>query len=427
VLLALVVVASWLLAAPSPVGAQTADDFFDSTTLHDLRLFINTRDYALLRARYQENTFYPADMLWGNMRVRNVGIRSRGTGSRNPVKLGLKIEFDRYTSKQRFLGLASLVLDNLWQDPSLIRERTAMALFARMGQITPREAFVRLFINNVYEGVYTVVEPIDTTFVARVFGETSGYLFEYNWVTPFYGEYLGSAYKPYKAMFDAKGHSGEGDAKIYGPLVDMFREANHEVDPVWRERVESYLDLSQLVTLVAIEGFMAEWDGLTGYAGMNNFYLYRYADTNRHRVLPWDRDLAFLRIDTSAFLRVDENAILRQAMTFPDLRALYLDVLEQCARAAQENDWLLGEIQRVAALITPAVHQDPRKPVTNSQYDDAIAWLQEFGRQRPAVVLEEVARARGGQAAVAAAPDPARDVRIGRRAVARPRAPATAP
>jgi len=404
VLVALLVAAGTLLAAPPVARAQTADDFFDSNVLQEVRIFINSRDYALLRARYQENTFYPADMLWRNMRVRNVGIRSRGTGSRNPTKLGLKIEFDRYTSKQKFLGLASLVLDNLWQDPGLIRDRTAMAMFQRMGQIVPREAFCRLYINNVYEGVYTVVEPIDTTFIARTFNETAGYLFEYNWVNAFYGGYLGAAAKPYKAMFDAKGHSGEGDAKIYGPLIDMFREVNHEVDAVWRERVEAYLDLHQFVTHVAIESFTAEWDGLAGYAGMNNFYLYRHANTSRHRFLPWDKDYSFLQIDSSAFLRVEENVIFRQAMTFPDLRALYLDVLEQCARSAQQDNWLLNEIQRAATLITSSVHQDPRKPTTNARFDEEIVWLQEFARLRPGLVLEEVARARGGDVAAAAAP-----------------------
>ena len=31
------------------------------------------------------------------------------------------------------------VLDNLWQDPSLVRESVTMGLFARMGHAAPRE------------------------------------------------------------------------------------------------------------------------------------------------------------------------------------------------------------------------------------------------------------------------------------------------
>ena len=41
-------------------------------------------------------------------------------------KPALRIDFNRYVAGQEFLGLKSLALDNLWQDPSMIRERLAM-------------------------------------------------------------------------------------------------------------------------------------------------------------------------------------------------------------------------------------------------------------------------------------------------------------
>src|SRR5512134_2644818 len=76
--------------------AQTAAGLFDDTTLHDVYLFINSRDLLKLRAGYLTNTYYPADLLWGTTRVRNVAVRSRGTGSRNPFKLGLRVDFNRF-------------------------------------------------------------------------------------------------------------------------------------------------------------------------------------------------------------------------------------------------------------------------------------------------------------------------------------------
>ena len=65
-------------AAPRPAAAQSADEVFDATTLHEVRLLINSKDLQLLRANFTENTYYPADMVWGSERVRNVGVRSRG-------------------------------------------------------------------------------------------------------------------------------------------------------------------------------------------------------------------------------------------------------------------------------------------------------------------------------------------------------------
>src|SRR5688572_2587978 len=160
-----------LVGAAPAAQAQTAEELFAPGTLHDLRLFMNSRDLQQLRDTYQENTYYQADLEWRGTRVRSVAIRSRGDGSRNPGKPGLRIDFDRFSAGQRFLGLESVMLDNLWQDATLVRESVTMALFARLGQPAPREAYTRLFINDVYQGVYAIVEAIDAAFLARAFGD----------------------------------------------------------------------------------------------------------------------------------------------------------------------------------------------------------------------------------------------------------------
>ena len=64
--------------------------------------------------------------------------------------------------------------DNNWQDPSLLAERAAMAFFRRLGQPAPRESYCRLYINNVFEGLYSIVESIDTPFLPRVYGSDQG-------------------------------------------------------------------------------------------------------------------------------------------------------------------------------------------------------------------------------------------------------------
>ncbi|HEX7779576.1 MAG TPA: hypothetical protein VF424_10075, partial [Vicinamibacterales bacterium] len=100
------VAAAGLVAAVISVAAdliaQTATDLFDDTRLHEVRLFINSKDLATLRARFQENINTPADIMIDGTRVRNVAVRSRGLGSRNPNKLGLRVDFNFYTRAQRF-------------------------------------------------------------------------------------------------------------------------------------------------------------------------------------------------------------------------------------------------------------------------------------------------------------------------------------
>ena len=390
------VLAVALAGVAAPARAQTAAELFDINTIQEIRLSVNTRDLRTLRDTYNLNTYYTADLTWKNVKVRNVGIRSRGQGSRNPTKLGLRVDMAHYTTGQTFVGLSSLVLDNIWQDDSMLRERLAFTFFERLGQAAPRESFCRLFINNEYQGLYAIIEEIDGDFAKRVTGETTGTVFEYHWSADriWRAEDLGSIAN-YKALLEPRTNTLEADSTLYAPIQSLFREVNGPDDAVWRERVEQYLDLNQYMTHVAIEQFIAENDGLLGYAGMNNFYLYRFAGTTRHRLFVWDKDNAFLFYD-SPIASTDTNVLFRRAMTYPDLRETYLSTLEQCAQIARTDDFLALEIDRLTAIVFDAAKADTRKQFDNARYDDAVAFLRVFAAVRPQQVLTEVARIRKG-------------------------------
>ena len=381
-----------LLAAVSVAQAQTAADLFDPGVLHDLRLWVNSRDLAALHEQAATNTYYPADLEWRGLRVRSVGIRSRGNGSRNATKLGLRVDFNRYVGGQEFLGLGSLVLDNLWQDASMVREHVAMALFARLGQPSSRESFARVFINDEYEGVYSLVEPVDSRFLSRALGERDGYLFEYRWLLAYYFEDLGDDLGAYATLFEAENHEREPRTTAYTPIREMVRVINDASDAQWKATANRFVDLRQFVTLAAIEAFLSEWDGLTGYAGVNNFYLYRRSGSDQHVFIPWDRDHAFHDLRTSVFERSGENRLLRRALTDPELRRHFQSELERCARTAERDGWLETTIVRSSSLIRPAALLDRRKPYSGADHDAAVATLREFARARPGQVLAEVAR-----------------------------------
>jgi spore coat protein CotH len=389
----LIALAATLSGAASPAAAQSADQLFDPTVLHEIRIFVNSRDLQQLRDRITENIVFPADLHWRNSRIRNVGVRARGSASRSASKPGLRIEFDRFVTGQRFLGLRSLVLDNLWQDPSMIKEHVAMAFFNLIGQAAPRESFSRVYINNRYHGVYAIVEDVDETFVERTSGEGGGYLFEYRIGMPFHAEYLGDSIMPYKALLEARTHRLEPDTVLYAPIVDLFRQVNED-DSNWLERVDAFLDLKQFVAHTAIETFLSELDGLLGYWGMNNFYLYRRIGSDRHQVIPWDKDTAFDDIAGGIFLRAEENEIFRRAMSHRELRALYLDTLEKCAEAAATDLWLSRVIARALLVVGAATYADPLKPYGNDEFDAAAAFMMRFASERAPFVLTEVEHVR---------------------------------
>jgi spore coat protein CotH len=391
--LSLLVFFYWpIFRLPPPVTGATSEDVFDGDTLHDVHLYMHSRDLQRLRSEYLENTYFPADLVWRQTRVRNVAVRSRGgLATRDPVKLSFRVDVNRYHPGQTFLGLRAIVLDNLFQDRTMMHEALAMSVHARMGQTALRESFCRVYVNREYQGLYAIVEDVDESFLTRTLGRDGGYLFEYQWQQPFHGGPLGADFGIYRTLFEAKTHERAPDDELYVPIRKLFDTASLPEDVATREDLERYVDLEQLVTALALDTLLGEEDGLAGLHGMNNFYLYRDAESTRHSFIPWDRDRAFNLIDSSIFDRVHENALTRRALSYGDLFDRYLRTLEDGARMLASGGWLSAEIERLRALIGPAAYADSRKPYSNEDFEAAVQFLRDFATERPARVIEEVA------------------------------------
>ena len=80
-----------------------------------------------------------------------------------------------------------------------MREFLAMAVYRRIGEPAPRESFAKVYINNVYEGLYAIVEDVTEAFVTRTIGDTGGYLYEYKYRHDFFMGYPGDDYATYRA------------------------------------------------------------------------------------------------------------------------------------------------------------------------------------------------------------------------------------
>jgi uncharacterized protein (TIGR03437 family) len=392
-----------------PALAQTQDDLFDPNVLHELRFEMNPADWSRLRALYTTDNYYNCNLRWRNLTVENIGIRSRGLGSRSGDKPGLRVDFDRFELNQEFLGLKSFVLDNLVQDASMLKERLAMLFFQRLGQPAPREAHCRMYVNDQYWGVYAIVESIDKKFLARNLRESEGYLYEYRWTEDYYFEYRGADLSRYSPIpYKPETHENNPDPR---PLEALTRVVNQAPDGDFLRAAGEYLDLPNSIQHVALENFLAEWDGILGAFGMNNFYLYRFERRNLHRFLVWDKDNTFggqlktdpERIEYPLLQGVSRNVLARRAMAVPELRTLYLETLYRAAQSAGgSGGWLEQEIDRQYNRIRDSAYEDPYKrcpdpssgihrPCSNEEFEADIAFLRRFARGRAPYVLREVA------------------------------------
>jgi spore coat protein CotH len=411
-----------LLAALSRVAvAQAPPDptaaLFDDTVIHDISLAVNPRDWASLKEHFQDDTYYVADFSWRGQVVRNIGIRSRGAGSRRPDKPSLRVDFNRYTTGQKFLGLESVVLRNNSQDASNMRERLSMLFFKRMGEVASREAHARLFVNNEFAGLFTIVESlVDKDYLRKYLGENDGYLFKYYFdnaavlagIKPYGFEYLGSDPALYVPVpFEPKTHEDDAQPEVLVRLV----QAINDTTAAWRQIMPEYLDLAKFIHHLAVENFLAEEDGITGDYGMNNFYLYRFTNKNLFMFLPWDKSNTFWDTNFSIFRNIKDgpvdrrNRLVLRAFQEPDLLKLYLDTLLECADSASSGagasptdppfaqGWLEREVNREYDQIHTAALADTIL-YTNAQFEEAAATVKAIARDRSEAVRQQVAARR---------------------------------
>jgi spore coat protein CotH len=279
-----------------------------------------------------------------------------------------------------------------------------MKLFERLGIPAPREAHVRLYVNNEFIGLYVAVESIDKSFLARVFGsigddvQNDGYLYEFNYIDRWAFAYPGSALDFYKARFDVKTHENASEVDKWGSIENLVRLVNElsvdQLVPVLSE----HLDLHKFMRYVAAQNFVGQNDGFLGYDGINNFYFYRLENSTQHVFIAWDEDNAFWGADFAIDTRHDENVLMRKAMQVPELRDTYYSVLREAARLSEERSspealpWFEGEVRRQLDLIDATMRQDANKPYSNDEFDNGRNAVIQFARDRARYVLEAIER-----------------------------------
>lgn len=395
--------------AQGKLAAQSSGDLFNGQVLQRIDIDLHSADWAKLKQDFRSNEYYPADITWNGIKAYNAGIRSRGVASRSGTKPGLRLDFNHYASGQSYLGLKSLVLDNLVQDPSGVHEATSMWFFARLGIPAPREAHVVVYVGGEYAGLYTAVEPIDKTMIARVFGneengqQNDGYLYEFNKADEWWLSYLGPDIDPYKKYFEAKTHETSSDETLYRPLETIVRLINEKPPEELAESVNPYLDLRALTRFIAVQNFLGEIDGFAGKWGMNNFYLYRLQHQQQHVVIAWDDDLTFADPSYELTSYQDNNVLVRKLMAIPEYHTLYFDTLIEAMQSAARADAdprfgaLESEIRRELDLIHDAMLADHVRPSTDTEYLDAREFMTLFAQRRIRYVECEVARLTGAR------------------------------
>ena len=279
---------------------------------------------------------FSADITIDGESQSNIGIRKKGfIGSQSATKPSLKLNIDEYEEGADLFCTDNITLNNAVQDESLIRQCLGYGVFARAGLPAPRCNFARVSMNGRDLGLYVHVEPVKRSFLRTHFGEDDGDLYE-GTLSDFHPEMY--------RTFDPK--NDDTDASLQ-PIVRLMEDL-HAMERPLRETLEEHLNFDQFLTFWAAETWVGHWDGYAG--NRNNYYVYRDTETKGFSFIPWGVDAGFEQLDDKDSIPsagVIPNLMLRSE----ELSDLYYDRVGSLRGGAWDVDTLLGEVDRMEALI----------------------------------------------------------------------------
>lgn len=229
----------------------------------------------------------------------SIGVRYKGFSSvsidreKNPFNIKLD-----YVNDQNHFGVEKIKLGNVIQDPSFMREIVSYKV-ARNYMPASQSNFCKVYINDVFWGVYTSVESVDNSFLTQHFGSSSGTFIKGNPITVnLNGENSNLSNSPgtdtasYATYYELK--SDYGWSNFYN-LIDKLN--NNPAD------IEDVLNVDRALWMHALNYTLVNFDSYIGYA--QNYYLYEDHNGQFNPIL-WDMNQSFgsFRLtDASSFFR----------------------------------------------------------------------------------------------------------------------------
>lgn len=278
-------------------GATWADPV-EPASLTELYLDLDDDDLEELYARSRASN----ERLPGSFRLTRDGpstrlpdksIRFRGRSARALPKRSFNI---RLHEPLAALGTDRLNLNALYTDPAMVREHLSMQTFRQVGIVAPRTAYVDLYLNGIYEGLYLYVQRIDGQVLAdRGLGAVGATLvrdrsrdrardhegaptsiFDPESTTPAEPDALGE-------VLDAR---GEPDLDALAELVAWVRAA--EPGTAFANQLPAWIDVEATIDFLALHSLLGDVD-----AYYDDYWLYRPAGESRFAFIPWDKDLTY--------------------------------------------------------------------------------------------------------------------------------------
>ncbi len=162
--------------------AEYATKIF-GTDIISIEIIADKEDWQEMLNNAISEQFIMADVIVNGTKFQNVGIRPKGNSSLTQVassdsdRYSFRLQFDEYIKGQTCFGLESFVVNNMLGDNTYMKEYVSYELMHEIGVDAPYFGYADIKVNGENWGLYLAVELYNDSYEQRVFGDTSGMLY----------------------------------------------------------------------------------------------------------------------------------------------------------------------------------------------------------------------------------------------------------
>jgi hypothetical protein len=244
------------------------------------------------------------------------------------------------------------------------------------GVNAPRCTYARVYLNNTYWGLYTLVEDVDSKFLKQHFPDNNGNLYkgDPNGDLKWYGSAASSYYSHYEL-------SSSSSVIDWSDMVHFLDLANNTSSTVYYDSLETVLDSWSFLYYLAAQNIFVNLDSYAGSG--HNYYTFDDSTYFHFHWIAWDVNESFGNFNMSMNLTQLENLnydylsqptnrpLAEKMFADPTYHSMYISAF--CSMMPDfTNANLDPKIDSLANLIRTDVYADPNKFFTNQQFEDNI-------------------------------------------------------
>mgnify|MGYP000993703474 CR=1 FL=1 len=278
--------------------------FYDINTIQKIEVFfpMTNWDAKMDSTGITENYMIATQVKINGVTFDSVGVKYKGNSSFNVnnKKNPWHIELDHIKTNQEYEGFTDIKLGNNFQDPSFMREVLGYSILKNYMHC-PRGNFVKLYVNNVYRGLYTNQECIGKTFLPNHYHSKDRHFLKCNKpsfggpgspnLVPSTNLTMSDSISYYGARYEIKSDWG------WKPFIQAQFDLQNGIDTLW--------DVDRALWMFTFNNVFVNLDSYTGSFTQN---YYEYMDEyKKFNSIVWDINMcigSFTQLGTGPALSI---------------------------------------------------------------------------------------------------------------------------